>query len=171
MDDVDDVMPVISLLNDEKKSRPEPAIRPLFPPWLTNELVLPCWFGGCCWFRWCCCCCGDCRYWCACCCCCDICCCCPGKQLPAAIDSVDELAEFCGWWPFIMMPFLAAASLAVLVRSPIVDLPTYVRSSNVFFPAPAACLDASSACLDASSAAFFACRVSCAWRAVEFCIE
>lgn len=159
MDDVDDVIPVISLLNDEKKSRPEPAISPLLPPWLTSELSLPCCCCCCCCL-WCCCCCGDCRYCCACCCCCDICCCCPGKQLPAAIDSIDELFELLGWLPFIMIPFLAAASLAVFVRSPRVDLPTYVRSSNVFLLAPAACLDASRACLEASSAAFFACNVN-----------
>uniref|UniRef100_A0A182IRT3 Uncharacterized protein n=1 Tax=Anopheles atroparvus TaxID=41427 RepID=A0A182IRT3_ANOAO len=48
-----------------------------------------------------------------------------------------------------------------LTRSPMVDLPTYVKSSIVFLLTPAACLDASSACFDASSAAFFAWSVSC----------
>lgn len=61
-----------------------------------------------------------------------------------------------------------AASLAVLVRSPIVDFPTYVKSSNVILLASAACFDACIACFEASSAAFFACSVSCSkcitWR-------
>lgn len=65
-------------------------------------------------------------------------------------------------------PFLAAASFALLVRSPRVDLPTYVRSSKVFLLTAVAVLLASRADLDAScilfeasSAAFFACNVSC----------
>lgn len=63
--------------------------------------------------------------------------------------------EYCCWSPFIS-PFFVAASFAVFVKSPIVDLPTYVKSSIVFLLTPAACLDACSACFDASSAAFFA---------------
>lgn len=62
---------------------------------------------------------------------------------------------------YLMMPFLVAASLAVLVRSPSVDLPTYVRSSSVFLLTPAACLDTSRACLEASPAAFLAWSVNC----------
>lgn len=62
--------------------------------------------------------------------------------------------------PF-MRPFFAAASFAVFVKSPIVDLPTYVKSSNVFLLTPAACFEACRACFDASSAAFFACNVNC----------
>lgn len=37
IDVVDVAIPFISLLNDEKKSRPVPAINPP-PPWLTSEL-------------------------------------------------------------------------------------------------------------------------------------
>lgn len=56
----------------------------------------------------------------------------------------------------LIRPFFDAASLAVFVRSPIVDLLTYVKSSNVILLASAACFEACRACLDASSAAFFA---------------
>ena len=57
-------------------------------------------------------------------------------------------------------PFLAAASLAVFVKSLPKLLPTYVRSSNVFLLASAACSNLFPACLPASSAFFLACSVS-----------
>lgn len=118
MVDVEDVMLVISLLNDEKKSLPVPAMSPpaLFDWVLTSEEP----GGGCL--------CGG------------------GGECGSS-------------WRFIN-PFLAATSLALFVKSPSVDLPTYVRSSSVFLLAPAACFDASRACFEASSAFFLACRVS-----------
>lgn len=69
---------------------------------------------------------------------------------------------------FINNPFFAATSFALLVKSPNVDLPTYVRSSKVFLLTAVAVLLASKAdfeasciLLAASSAAFFACNVNC----------
>lgn len=60
-------------------------------------------------------------------------------------------------------PFFAAASFALFVRSPKVDLLTYVKSSNVFLLtavavllASRADLEASCTLFEASSAAFFA---------------
>lgn len=113
------MMLVISLLNDEKKSLPVPAMRPpaLFDWVLTSEEP----GGGCL---------------------------CGGES--GCCSSI---------W-FFIRPFFAAASFALFVKSPSVDLPTYVRSSSVFLLAPAACFEASNACLDASSAFFFACSVN-----------
>jgi len=82
-----------------------------------------------------------------------------------------------GWFPptppggpcssILMIPFFVAASLAVLVKSPSVDFPTYVRSSKVFLLTPAACLETSNACFEASPAAFLACSVNCEENRIE----
>lgn len=111
IDEVDEAIPLISLLNEEKKSLP--------PVWVTSALSEGCIGDKLCFDPW-------------------------------LLLSV------------FIRPFFVAASLAVLVKSPIVDLLTYVKSSNVFLLASAACFEACSACLDASSAAFFACRVN--WK-------
>lgn len=70
-------------------------------------------------------------------------------------------------WHTRSNPFFDATSFALLVRSPIVCFPTYVKSSNVFLLTPAAVLLASKADLlasctlfEASSAAFLAWMVS-----------
>lgn len=113
IEDVDEAIPLISLLNEEKKSLP--------PVWVTSALSE----------------------------------CCIGAK-----DCFDP------WLLSVFIrPFFVAASLAVLVKSPIVDLLTYVKSSNVFLLASAACFEACIACLDASSAAFFACIVN--WKKVN----
>lgn len=84
---------------------------------------------------------------------------CATKDVPGACTGGGEYC-CCGEPSPFIRPFFVAASFAVLVKSPIVDLPTYVKSSNVFLLTPAACFEACNACFDASSAAFFACNVN-----------